>query len=268
MTGSLKKGLLAVFAAAAMVLVIACFTAPDTYAAEGEMIKAEPVTSTQNSGSIKTKASSTTTDFKIKVSKNGYLMIHPQATTTVNNYYVKVLKSNKKSLFNGYEFLSSTRNSTTFVGLKKGTYYIRISGASPSTYALVYKLYKPSISSRGTSQRSAKKLSKGHTKKGIVYINSYSKKYYYKLVNPKTQRVTLKMNFRLSAGGSSYSGLRIKFYRKGQASRAQKTLAPYNKTTGKIKLYTYGLNYKLQKGTYYIVIYGYKHGNGYYTLKW
>ncbi|MGI6212137.1 MAG: hypothetical protein ACOYJJ_06125 [Anaerovoracaceae bacterium] len=267
MTGSLKKGLLAVFAAAAMVLVIACFTAPDTYAAEGEMIKAEPVTSTQTAGSFKTSAVPTTL-WKISVAKNGYVAIHPQSTGTYEySYQVKVLKSNKKSLFSGYESLSPSKNNTTYVGLLKGTYYVRVRTNTPS-YVLYYTLHKPGVSSRGTSQSSAKKLSKGHTKKGIVYTNNYKKQYYYKLINPKTQRVTLKMKFLLSSGNSGYSALRIKFFQKGHSKNVQRTTVSSLSKSGTIKLYTLGQNNKLKKGTYYIVVYGYKHGSGYYTLKW
>lgn len=262
MIGSIKKSTLAVVAAIFIMFAIVLITAPESHAAEGKMIKAVPVVSEQTAASVRTSGQS----WKITVNKSGYVALTPVSSNTYS-YQVKVFNSSKKSMYSGYEYISSSKK-CTFAGLKKGTYYVKVKTSNPS-YQLYYTVYNPSISSRGTSQKSAKKLKKGATKKGVVYLNNYSKKYYYKIVNTKNRKVTLNMKFYMGAGGSyGGSGIRFKFYRKGQTKRAQQSTVYYNYTTGKLKLYTSGNNYKLAKGTYYLVVYGYRHGNGYYQFKW
>jgi hypothetical protein len=264
MIGSIKKRTLAVIAAIFIMFAIVMITAPESHAAEEKMIKAVPVVSEQTAG----VRADVEKDWRITVDKSGYVALGPVgANVNSYTYYLKVYSSSGKSMYSGYEYLSSTRNKMTYVGLKKGTYIVRVKTSDP-TYTLYYLKYTPSISSRGSSQKSAKKLKKGSTKKGVVYLNNYSKKYYYKIVNTKKRNVTLKLNFSMGEGGSSYSGIRIKFYAKGQTKRAQQRTVGYTSTNGKLKLYTLGYGNKLAKGTYYLVVYGYKHGNGYYQIKW
>lgn len=205
--------------------------------------------------------------YKIRVRRTGYLLLQTQPIRDGHSgtFYVILRNRNGKKIFHSAEPLSSKRQ-YTYIGVKRGTYYLSIRSflASPM-YAVRVKSYGVSISSRGSSSRRAATLKKGHSKKGIVFATSPSRSYYYKIHLTRSQKVTLRTTCRVGAGGSrSGAGIRIRIWN----SRSSKACTLTKKYRGmKIRLHTKGST-KLQRGTYYIRVSGYHGGNGYYKIKW
>ncbi|MGI6212138.1 MAG: hypothetical protein ACOYJJ_06130 [Anaerovoracaceae bacterium] len=205
--------------------------------------------------------------YKIRVRRTGYLLLQTQPIRDgySGTLYVILRNRNGKKIFRSAEPLSSTRQ-YTYIGVKRGTYYLSIRSFSASPmYAVRVKSYSVSISSRGSSSRRAATLKKGHSKKGVVFATSPSRSYYYKIHLTRSQKVTLQATCHVGSGGSRKgAGIRIRIWN----SRSSKTCTLTKKYRGmKIRLRTKGST-KLQKGTYYIRVSGYRNGNGYYKIKW
>ena len=164
--------------------------------------------------------------------------------------------------FKDYEYLSSV-DAESNVGLSKGTHAFKIKTYSDSFYVRV-KFVKISESKFGSRKKKATKISKGSTKKGVI-MSDNKKVHWYKIKNPKLQKVKLKLKLKANGGGK-YGGVKVTAYQNGKNMGSTKVSAYYNGTD--ISLYTIGKGDKLTKGTYYIKVQSYDSGNGYFSLKW
>ncbi len=204
--------------------------------------------------------------YKITVPGNGYLKItmpEMDESSSYHYYYLKVTNTSKKNLLAGDKSLNSYDNYTSYIGVKKGTYYIAIKN-SDKYYGLKVTFNSVKENS-GTSKSKAKSISKGSTKKGVITANQKAGSgEWYKFVVKKTQKVTLKVNTKL--GGYS-GGVKFAVYKKGDSS-AFGTKNIYDTSSGELQPYTFGKGNKLAAGTYYIKVEKYGDGNGYYSIKW
>jgi hypothetical protein len=197
-------------------------------------------------------------EFKIKVSGKGYLRLK---AGSVDGYGINI----KAPGFKRYEYLS-TNDYTRKIGVKKGTYTIKIKTAS-SAVAVYYKFYKVKESKYGTSKSKAVSIKKKSKRKGIIVTND-KKAHWYKIKNPKKQNLAVVINANNMNGGGNgtLGGVTATFVFPNGSSQ---TKTVYAGQTATISLYydTYG-SQKARKGTYKVKISSYNGGNGYFTVKW
>lgn len=199
--------------------------------------------------------------FKVTVPAKGYLDI-----TAVDGAQVSYPHSVdiKLSGFKDYEILrdSTAFNTRTYVGVKKGTYTVKIkSSAAMIKFRIQFK--KIGESSYGTKKGAAKALKKNSFRKGLIVTNA-KKAHWYKIKNPKLQKVRILLNTKLSAGGSG--DVKVAAYDKRGLIGIQTVDSTDTKTT--LRLRTLGKNNRLVKGTYWIKVYSNRGGNGYFRIKW
>ena len=204
-------------------------------------------------------ASGGTSTFKVKVPATGYLKI--TAVDALSTYSVKLKAKNYKD----WSYLSSGNNYTEYIGVKKGTYTIKLSGY-PTLYSVKTSFVKVKETSAKTTKSKAAALTKKKLNKGIITVNK-KKVHWYKIKNPKTQKLTLAVNAKkLSGGGSSLGKLKVTCYFPDGKSSYGNLYAGHSDqfkiTYGKIGTST------ARKGTYYIKVESQDGANGYYTLKW
>ncbi|WP_419022744.1 hypothetical protein [Emergencia sp.] len=211
----------------------------------------------------------TTKYYKVTAPSTGYFTVEfKSAATTYPTFNIKLANSKKTNLFkggNGYEYISSSKNYKTRVGVAKGTYYIAVKTTDPF-YGLNVKFTKVSESS-GSTKSKAKALYKGKTKKGIITASQSSTSGdWYKITVKKKQKVRIKL-YALPGEGASYGGIKFTItggkYTVGSVTQ---TLY-YNKTESLISLNTNNTGY-LYPGTYYIKVQKSNGGSGYYNIKW
>lgn len=223
------------------------------YAAASKSIKSGKTYIVGSPGS--TSASSV----KIKAPAAGYLKV------TVRDAIYDAYSVNVKTKgFKDWSYLSSSNNYTEYIGVKKGTYTIQLKGAE--LYKVKVSYVKIKETSAKTAKSKAASLTKNKINKGIVAVNK-RKVHWYKIRNPKNQKLTLAVNAKkMSGGGSSLGKLKITcYFPDGKSSYGNL----YAGTADQFKI-TYGKigTTKALKGTYYIKVESQDGSNGYYTLKW
>ena len=166
--------------------------------------------------------------------------------------------------FKDFEYLSSSNSNTTYVGVKKGTYKFSIKNSA--AYSVVTKFHSVKETSLKTSQSKAASIKKGKLNKGLI-VTDNKKVHWYKIKNPKNQKVNLVVNGKkMSKGNSGTSYLKITVIFPDKKKSTAK-LYPGTSDTFKITYGKIGTS-KARKGTYKIKVESVGGTNGYYTLKW
>lgn len=208
--------------------------------------------------------------YKITTSGTRYLTISiPWGTSTSDtyNFKVKLLNSKKEKnlLKNTVTLTEKGRKNITYAGVPKGTYYVAVSTATETAYGINVKATKVSESS-GSSKSSAKSISKGGSKSGIITATqSSSSGDWYKIVLGSSQTVNLDL---ITRSGGYSGGIKFSFYKKNSSKPSATAERYYGEPNGTWNLYTKGNNGKLAAGTYYIKVQKYGSGSGYYKLQW
>lgn len=200
----------------------------------------------------------TTTTFKIVVPCKGYLSLQmfDNSSYDYNIYF-------KTKGFKDEEYLT-TSDTRRYIGVTKGTYTISLrSYASSITVNL--KMCKVKEGKFGTKKSKASKLKKKSARKGVIITNS-KKTHWYKIVNPKNQKLKLVVNAKKMNGGGYYGGLKVSVVYPNKNVRYSILDAGYS-TEYSITYGKYGTT-KARKGTYYVKVQSYNGGNGYFVLKW
>ena len=204
-------------------------------------------------GSLGSKSVST---FKVSIPSNGYLQI--QATGMLKPSEDIYLRA---AGFKKWEPLNADKNAGIInIGVKKGKYTISLKGAA--AYKLSLKFVKVKETSAKTSKKKAAKIKKNKFSRGLIPTNSNTKVHWYKIVNPKTQKMSIFIGGKKTSPSSGT--LKITVYTPNGKAKTVKH------TPGTSKEYpvVYGSQKKAKKGTYYIKVAGSGGANGYYTLKW
>ena len=194
--------------------------------------------------------------FKVKVPSTGYLKI--TGAEAFNTYSAKL----RAKGFKDWEYLSSSNDYTTFVGVKKGTYTIKMTGAG--LYAVKVQFVKKAETNAKTTKKKAASIRKNKINKGVIATDK-KKVHWYKIRNPKKQKMTIVVNAqKMSAGGSSGKLKVTIVYPNGSKDSTTARIGYTNDLT-----VTYSTTYgKANKGTYYLKVESVGGANGYYTLKW
>lgn len=195
---------------------------------------------------------------KVKVPSTGYLKV--TATNGINSSYS--VSMNTKG-FKNWEYLGSSNNNSSYVGVKKGTYTIKLKGAA--VYGVKISFTKVKETSARTTKARAASMTKNKLNKAVIPVNK-KKVHWYKIRNPKNQKMTLYVNAKKLSDGGSIGSIKITVYfpdKKSSYTRA------YAGDSGPIKI-KYGRigTEKARAGTYYVKVESNDGGNGYYTLKW
>lgn len=219
--------------------------------------------------------------YKIKIPKQGYIMVDVKTSSlpgeneykAQENEYdedsgstnVNLLSSSKKKLSSNSNILNEGKNYSFSWAVKKGTYYLEVSG--DQKYSVRYSFTAVGkVSKSGSSAKNAVSLKKGKTIKDLLFSSKY---HYFKINLSEKSKVTLVFDSKLK---DSYSmGLRMMLaVKKGNNYRnvdEKGKLVPKNGSVwweikGKDKV-----TLNLPKGTYYIRMDG-GAASGYYTMKW
>ena len=203
-----------------------------------------------------TGTTSKTTNFKVKVPSNGYLMM--DLYDNVAGYSVNY----KTSGFKDYELLT-LKDVRRVIGVKKGTYTITVKSYAP-VYKFRVKFTPVKESKYGAKKKKAANLKKKKTAKALMITNA-KKTHWYKFKNKKLQKVSVVLGTKISEG-NSVGGLKVTIYDKKRQIYTRTLYSDSKSLT--VKLYTIGKKNKLKKGTYYVKVESYKGGNGYFTVKW
>ncbi len=203
-----------------------------------------------------TGTTSKTTNFKVNVPSNGYLMM--DLYDDVAGYSINY----KTSGFKDYELLT-LKDVRRVIGVKKGTYTFTVKSSAP-IYKLRVKFTPVKESKYGTSKKKAKAIKKKKTSKALMITNA-KKTHWYKFKNKKLQKVSVVLDTKISEG-NSVGGLKVTIYDKKRQIYTRTLYSDSKSLT--VKLYTIGKKNKLKKGTYYVKVESYKGGNGYFTVKW
>lgn len=210
-------------------------------------------------GSTGSDASSS---FTIKAPSNGYITVD-----AVNAVYPSFTVRMKAKGFKDYEYPSSSNGNIFNIGVKKGTYTISLKTSGASIYNVKATFHRVKETSAKTSKAKAASIKKKSANKGIIPVNNRKKVHWYKIKNPKNQKMTLAVNTKKMSNGGSYSAkLKITVYFPDKKSRYTTISTGYSNSFS----VTYGTigTKKARKGTYYVKVQSLDGANGYYTLKW
>ena len=201
------------------------------------------------------------TYFKVKAPAKGFftLTVGDATNSGYGSAYIKTKG------FKDFEYLSDTSTSignVRWIGAKKGTYTFSVKTYSP-IYGVKSKFTKVKESKYGAKKKKAVKIKKKKTVKGVIITNA-KKAHWYKLKNPKKQKVKLVFKTNLTGGGN-YGGIKVTFYNKN-SSFYKIISAGTGKAT--IQPYTIGSGEKLKKGTYWVKVESYKNGTGFFKMTW
>lgn len=187
--------------------------------------------------------------FKIKASKNGYLMVQ----STEGGDKVTLCNSKKKALSG-----ATYTNYVPTYGVKKGAvYYVKVAAYANSNGGYNLKVTNNAIAEKsGSKKAKAVTIKKKATKKGTI-VAGENKADWYKF------KLTGKKKVIINLDGRTNDNIKAGVYQGGKS----KVIQTMNLTTTKgSKLTSIG---KWPKGTYYIKVYrGNKNSSGYYTLDW
>lgn len=201
--------------------------------------------------------SSGVSTFKVKVPSTGYLKII--GAEAFNSLGVKL----RAKGFKDWVSLSSYSNDfTTYVGVKKGTYTIKMTGAG--LYAVKVQFVKKAETSARTTKKKAALIKKKKINRGVIATDK-KKVHWYKIKNPKKQKMTIVVNAQKMSAGGSTGKLKVTIvYPTGSKDSTTVKLGASNDLS-----VTYSTTYgKANKGTYYLKVESVDGANGYYTLKW
>ncbi len=203
--------------------------------------------------------------YKFSTSADGYITLNfKHANLDSGNYYFKatIMLSSGTELATMYSTGFETSKSTAKIGLKKGTYYIKITDYSYSNTPYKFKVNYTEASNwekeDNGSISGATKISLGKDYNGTSYVDSraYSDYDYYKFSLDKKSWINISFKHANTgttssqwsvyvidgSGNTIYSDINKKYFSIGSVA-GTKTYA----STG---------NIQLGKGTYYIKIYG------------
>lgn len=205
-----------------------------------------------------------TTYHKVVIPAEGYIKVvgWGRSAYSSNKYgmYTQLLDSKKKALDGKYTLISAytTPAYTTYYGVKKGTYYIKLT--NESLYTLKYTYTKQKDQS-GASKAKATKLAKNVYKNGLAIAGEKGNKAdWFKFTLPKAQKVTLTFGSR----SNKYLQCELISGIPGYTLYGGRAYAKNGKDT--IKSST-----TLRKGTYYVKVSRMsndKQASGNYYLKW
>ena len=199
---------------------------------------------------------SSISSFTVKVPAKGYLKV--KLADGINNYGVYM----KTSKFKGWQYVSSSSD-TQYIGVKKGTYKIQVKGAK--VYSVKTSFTKVKETSSKTTKKTAASIKKKKVNKGLIVTNK-KKVHWYKIKNPKNQKMSIEVNGKKLSKGGGYGYLKITAYFP-DGDTAYGTLNAGTKDTFKLTYGTVGTT-KARAGTYWIKVESKDGANGYYTLKW
>lgn len=206
-------------------------------------------------GADSTNAEST---FSVTVPSSGYLTVY--AANGIESYSVKM----KAPGFKDWEYMSSSNGYSTSLGVKKGTYTISLKGAS--VYEVSTTFHSVKETSAKASKKKAASIKKGKLNKALIPVSSQKKVHWYKIRNPKNQKLRLAVNAKKMSGGGGYGKLKITVYFPNKTKRYETLSAGYSNLF--TVTYGTGATTKARKGTYYVKVEGISGANGYFTLKW
>ena len=203
-------------------------------------------------------SSSSVSSFKLKAPSNGYFdLTMGDDIRTYGVYY-------KTAGFSDYEYLSQS-DARRYIGVKKGLYTISVKSYTP-VYGVKVKFNKVKESKYGTKKGKAKSIKRNKTIKGLIITNK-KKAHWYKIKNPKNQKLKLYVNAKKLSKSGNYSGaVKITVYFPNKKSQYT-TLYAGRSDSWWIRYGTIGTK-KARAGTYYVKIQSYNGGNGYFTIKW
>lgn len=192
---------------------------------------------------------------KIVLKKSGYIKLEGKSLDQYSSSISAYLCDSKKRDIGSSYNLTSNNSSTEYIGLKKGTYYIRIKSSSP--YKLKYTAL--TASDQGNKKQSkATYIKKGATKKGVVYAtDSTAVSDWFKITLPKDDYI----KFDVTTKASGYLAFKIISEDKRQFIM-NSTLRVKGNSTEKVVSKD-----KFLKGTYYIQVTGDSNSSGYYSIK-
>ena len=248
-----------VLAAALMALVLgAALAAGSTqaYAATYNL----PLNQTK---AISSTSNTATNYYKIKVPAQGYLTVTLKIKDpyrSMGEWQIWICNGKKKSLQGKkgrYYFDNRGTADAKAIGVKKGTYYLKVKNVSVTNYTI--KVTETKVKGHGAAKKSkAKTMKMKKVYKGIV--PSGTKAQWYKIKNGKSRILHLNFKGKAYAGGN-YGGLKAQVYYKGHKIGSGSINSSYKG----VKMHSYN---KEPKGTYYVKVSGYSTGSGFYTLKW
>lgn len=257
-----------------LVLLLSLMMGTQVSAATSSMQASRTVNGTLKSGSAY---------YKIKIAKTGYIGIQYSDIAVAANYKggtITLLNSKKKVYCKteGAKKTYNTLKSTSYVAVKKGTYYIKVSARS-AEYNLSYT-FKSAAAKKSPLLKNAPTLKRGKTTSALLFPRRVSfDQHIYKIKLTKAQKVNITMKTKKS---SSLIGPGLQVV----SQSAIGSLTSYISFEQKGDVYT---SQKLKKGTYYIYVTNgdvskthsydaigdYYISNGtnndfsaYYTLKW
>ncbi len=251
---------------------------------------------TDNDGKIDDFESSGTAYFKIKIPKQGYIIVDVKTSSLPGkNEYddsdydepeeestaVKLLDSQKRELESVSNYLEDEKNISVSMAVKKGTYYVAVEGSQKYQIRYTFKAVTK-VSKAGTNLKKAVNLKKGATVKNLLFPDEpYYKGQYYKIQLSKKSKITLSFDSKIRGGG--FKELDIHFcVKKGNSyytilDRDGTVGGKVNKNGSLVSgnsFYWWSISGKkkdslqmtLPAGTYYIRATSL--GSGYYTMKW
>lgn len=219
--------------------------------------------------------------YKIKIPKQGYIIVDVKTSSLpgeddynaqdeeydddpgVTN--VDLLSSSKKVLSENSNILTEKKNYSFSWAVKKGTYYLAVSGDQKYNIRYAFTAVTK-VSKSGSSAKNAVSLKKGKLVKDLLFPLKY---HYFKINLPEKSKVTLIFDSKLKDSSEMELTMRLAV-KKGKTYRnvdekgklVAKNDAVWWEIKGKDKV-----TLNLPKGTYYIRMDG-GSTSGYYTMKW
>ena len=183
--------------------------------------------------------------YKVAVPSSGSLKVDTSGSTN-GAAQIELLNSRKKTI----NYLGSSSEKTSYYGVKKGTYYIKL--LNDGTFRLRYTL--ETVKGKNNTKKSrAVNLKKGKTEKGVFAIGDKKYERYYKLVLKKNQTITGNISVKSNGSYSCFISQRV--------GKKDKTVKYTELERGNNKVRA-----KLKKGTYYLMIYTVETGG--YSIQW
>lgn len=218
--------------------------------------------------------------YKIKIPKQGYIIVDVKTSSLpgeddynaqdeeydddpgVTN--VDLLSSSKKVLSENSNILTEKKNYSFSWAVKKGTYYLAVSGDQKYNIRYAFTAV-PKVSKSGSSAKNAVSLKKGKLVKDLLFLEYH----YFKINLPEKSKVTLIFDSKLKDSSEMELTMQMAV-KKGKTYRnvdekgklVAKNDAVWWEIKGKDKV-----TLNLPKGTYYIRMDG-GSTSGYYTMKW
>lgn len=199
--------------------------------------------------------------YKVNVASNGYVKLNLKhsATTTDSVYYIRFYNSDLNQVY--YDRVVGTQNKyqTSAIGLKKGTYYVKISAVN--TYTGTYELMVDATKASGweteinNDKSAANKITVGKSVKGVnngSYAGVTDSYDYYKFSLSKATYINVGVEHEKINGTSTLWAVHI-YDSKGNYLDDFSASYMYVKESDE---YSETKVTKLPKGTYYIKVYG------------